>query len=71
MRTCRVCGGFCDDGAPCPSCEKQHQKKFMPVYGPGGKRKTPVSLDLQEGNDEEYWGGFSFPMNNTWGYGRK
>jgi len=49
-------------GDLCPRCESAHQKasKLPPVPNIG-HRKGAASLDMQEGNWEEWHGGFDFP----------
>jgi hypothetical protein len=68
MRSCRICGEICFVDGPCPSCEKKHEKQgnVMPVYAAGCKRAPSLTLDMQEGNDEEYFGGLDFADMRTW-----
>lgn len=62
VRFCNFCGGICFDGEPCPDCDKKHRDGQQRGAMGRGRRVPALTLDQQEGNAEEYFGGVNFPI---------
>lgn len=54
-RVCRWCYSTVIGGGECLSCKDDHARKIHRGFFVGGKKGRPT-LDVQEGNREEYFG---------------
>lgn len=64
-RRCPVCRELVSDPDNCANCENRNPLAYTRRSVGHGQRGRPT-LDIQEGNAEEYFGGGILAQMNTW-----